>query len=52
MVRIGMTFVREDISKIPIGTDHAGKEGVTIMLLCVENTSVLTKRGMQFFVAA
>ena len=52
MVRIGMTFVRENISKIPIGMDHAGKEGVTIMLLCVGNTSILTKKGIHFFVAA
>ena len=52
MVRIRMTFVRKDISKITIRMDHAGKEGVTIMLLCVENTSILTKKGIPFFVAA
>ena len=52
LVRIGTTCVKEDISIIPIRMDHAGKEGVTIMLLCVGNTSILTKKGIESFVAA
>ena len=52
MVRIGMMFVRGDISKITIGMDHAGKGGVTITLLCAGNISILTKKGMLCFVAA
>ena len=47
MVRIEMTCVKEDISRTPIITDHAGKKGVTIIVPCVGNTSILTKKGIE-----
>ena len=52
MLKIGMMFVRGDISKITIGMDHAGKGGVTITLLCAGIITILTRKGMSCFVAA
>ena len=51
-MRIGVTCVKENISRTEIIMDHAGKEGVNIIVLCVGNTSILTKKGIEFFVAA
>ena len=52
MVRIGMTCVKEDISRTPIIMEHAGKEGVTIVLPCVGNIITSTGKGMLYSVVA
>ena len=52
MRRIGVAHAGADILRITVGMDHAGKEDVIITLLCVVNITMITKKGIPFFVTA
>ena len=43
---IEATHAKADISRIPVPMDHAGEEDANIMLLCVENITMITRKGM------
>ena len=52
MTRTKGMYVKEDILKIQMGTEHAGREGVTIALPCAGIITISTRKGILYFVMA